>query len=170
MRVVTWLLLFPATALAGAPIQQGSNLGLGVGGGSTASGLSAKYFIGSDFAVQGIVGPWNPLALDLLNEGNHVSNGALGFELAMLLESQPFVNGSFADLAFNYGLGVGLVPTSGPEITLVPIGGFELNIETIPVDLVLEYRPPGWVYPDFRYDFVGFGAHLRVYPFPTPQR
>lgn len=170
MRCLIWMLLFPATAVAGSPIQQGSNFGIGVGGGTNTSGLSAKYFIGSDFSLQAIVGPWNPLDLDLLDGGNHTTNGQFGFEFATLLESQPFVNGSAVDLAFNYGLGVSVVPSGGPELSLIPIGGFEINVEAVPIDLVLEYRPPIWVYPDFKYDFVGFGAHLRVYPFPTPQR
>ena len=56
-------LLIPTLALADAPIQNTANLGLGFGGGTGVTGLTAKYFVGSDFALQAVVGQWNSFGL-----------------------------------------------------------------------------------------------------------
>ena len=70
LRALAFLaLVTPISAHAAAPIQDGGNFGVGFGGGAGVSGVSAKYFVGSDFAIQGMVGVNNPFAFDLLNTG-----------------------------------------------------------------------------------------------------
>jgi len=162
------LLLLPATAHAAAPIQNGGNLGLGLGAGTGVTGLSVKYFIGADFALQGVLGPWNALDLDPLSSGiNSSSSGSFAVSLDFILESQPVINGTFMDVAFNWGGGLAIVPDSGPLAGAAGIGGLELNFEAIPIDVVFEYRPHVWFYPDVDFDWVGFTGHIRVYPFPA---
>ena len=168
----------PTAAWAEAPIQNGGNLGLGLGGGTGVTGFSAKYFIGADFSLQAVVGPWNSFGLDPFSTGLGASSGQFGFSLDALLESRVWVDGSAADLAWNGGAGVAWVPGGFDVLGLAIVGGFEINMEFIPVDLVLEYRPHIWLAPwpgDFSavntyIDFVGFSAHLRVYPFPAGKR
>lgn len=174
------LLAAPATAYGATPIQEGANLGLGVGGGLGATGLSAKYFIGADFALQGVVGLWNPIEIDLLqNDDQDARNiGSLAISVDALLESQPWINGSAADLAFNGGIGLAVAPSGGHPAGLSLVGGFEFDLEVIPVDFVIEYRPHMWLVPlpndwgapDTYIDFLAFTGHVRVYPFPAGPR
>lgn len=178
-------LMMPAVGWAATPIQRGSNLGLGIGGGEGLTGLSVKYFIGSDFALQGVIGVWNPLGFEnqwLLADAPGFSPEAngFGFNLDALFESQPWISGSAVDLAFDGGLGVNAIPTGiGPGsdwLGISLVGGFEVDIEAIPVDLVFEYRPNlwlmsglgdgGWTLGD-NLDWFAFVLHVRVYPFPA---
>jgi hypothetical protein len=141
---------------------------LGLGSGTGVSGLSVKYFVGADFALQGVFGSWNALNLDPLSSGiNSSSGGGFALSLDFLLESQPFINGTFMDVAFNWGGGLAIVPSSGPLTGAAAIGGLELDFEAVPIDLVFEYRPHVWFYPDVNIDWVGFTGHIRVYPFPA---
>ena len=129
-------------------------------------------------SLQAVVGPWNSFGLDPFSTGLGASSGQFGFSLDALLESRVWVDGSAADLAWNGGAGVAWVPGGFDVLGLAIVGGFEINMEFIPVDLVLEYRPHIWLAPwpgDFGavntyIDFVGFSAHLRVYPFPAGKR
>ncbi len=170
-------LLLPSLAFGATPIQRGSNFGLGLGGGLGATGLSAKYFLGADFALQGVVGLWNPIEIDLLqNDDQDARNiGEFALSIDVLLESQPWVNGKAVDLAFNGGIGLAVAPTGGHPAGLSLVGGFEVDFEAIPIDLVLEYRPHMWLVPlptdwgrpGTYVDFLAFTGHIRVYPFPA---
>lgn len=173
-------LLFPSLALGATPIQEGANFGLGVGGGLGATGLSAKYFIGADFALQGVVGLWNPVQIDLLgSDGQDARNiGEFALSVDALFESQPWINGSAMDVAFNGGLGLAVAPAGGHPAGLSLIGGMEFDLEVIPIDIVLEYRPHMWLVPlpndwgrpGTYVDFLAFTGHIRVYPFPAGPR
>lgn len=179
--VALWI---PGAAHAVAPIQEGANLGLGVGGGMGVTGLSVKYFIGSDFALQGVFGGWNLLGLQPIDwqlagaAGFNRPSAGFGFNVDALFESQPWVNGSAVDLAFNGGLGLNVLPTSLNDdwLGLSLVGGFEIDLEVIPIDIVIEYRPNLWLLSGLsdggwtageNLDWLAFVAHLRVYPFPA---
>lgn len=192
-----WLVLLalaiPGAAHAVAPIQEGANFGLGVGGGMGTTGLSLKYFIGADFALQGVIGGWNLLGMQPVTwripTANSDSNkvpayafnrptSGFGFNVDALFESQPWVNGSAVDLAFNGGVGLNVLPTSFNDdwLGMSLVGGFEIDLEVIPIDIVIEYRPNLWLLSGLsdggytvgeNLDWLAFVAHIRVYPFPA---
>ena len=45
------------------------------------------------------------------------------------------------------------------------VAGLEFNFNPVPIDLVIEYRPGIHIIPNVDPDLIGFGAHVRVYPF-----
>ena len=149
-------LLFTAPALAKTPIQSGGNLGLGLGAGTHVSGLSGKYFIGNDFAAQAVVGWWG------LGRGA----GGLGVSADGLFEMLPLVTTDPVDIAWNIGPGVNVVTAGGGlGLGVGGVAGLEFNVKPVPIDIVLEYRPGIAVIPTLQADLIGFGAHIRVYPF-----
>ncbi len=177
-----WL---PGAAWGAAPIQNGSNFGLGVGGGQGVTGLSLKYFIGADFSLQSTLGVWDPLGLPntwLLGNAYAFDRQSAGFGATFdaLFESQPWISGAAVDLAFNGGMGATFAPGAGTGagadwLGVSLVGGFEVDVEVVPVDLVIEYRPNLWLLsglPDGspftdNVDWLAFVVHLRVYPFPA---
>lgn len=173
-------LLAPGLAWGAAPIQDGGNFGIGVGGGLGATGLSAKYFIGADFSLQGVVGLWNPVQIDLLpnDDLDATGNGAFALSIDGLFESQPWINGEAADVAFNGGVGISFATSSPMNSALSLVGGIELDLEFVPIDLVFEYRPHmylvplpnDWGRPGTYVDFLAFTGHVRVYPFPAGKK
>lgn len=148
--------LFATPALAGTPIQSNGNLGLGLGAGTHVSGLSGKYFISSDFAGQLVVGWWG------LGRGE----GGIGLSGDLLWEQRPLLSVDALDLAWNIGPGVNLVSGGGGfGLGVNGVLGLEFDFKPVPVDLVVEYRPGISVLPGVGADLIGFGAHVRVYPF-----
>jgi hypothetical protein len=144
-----------STAWAGTPIQSAGNLGVGVGGGTHVSGLSLKYFGAERVALQGVVG--------FYGAGRDATG--IGGSLDVLYEQRPLATGSVLDLGWNIGPGVNL--GVGEELLLGAggVAGLEFRFNDVPIDLVLEYRPGLTVLPVVDLDLIGFGAHLRVYPF-----
>ena len=158
MRTLSLLLLaIPLTASAGTPIQEGGNLDLGLGGGTHVSGLSGKYFFGSDLAGQAVVGWWGA------GRGNGA--GGLGVSGDLLFEQKPLFSAEPLDIAWNLGPGVNLGLGDATWLGINGVLGLEFNFKPVPVDLVLEYRPAVRVIDTIDADLIGFGAHIRVYPF-----
>ncbi len=149
------LMLAPLTASAGTPIQSGGNFGLGLGGGTHVSGLSGKYFFGNDLAGQAVVGWW----------GAGRDGGGLGVSGDLLFEMKPLVSTDPVDIAWNIGPGVNVGVGDATWLGVNGVLGLEFNFKPVPIDLVLEYRPGLQVIQDLNPDLIGFGAHIRVYPF-----
>lgn len=154
--VIAALLLCSFPAQAGAPVRSSGNLGLGLGGGYWLNGLSAKYYMGGN-ALQGVVGGYGL---------GHDGYGGLGFTGDYLWEMPALTNNEAFELGWNAGLGVsvGLGDNwfaAGAHGTL----GLEFNINPVPIDVVLEYKPGITVVPGIGADLWNFGGHIRVYPF-----
>jgi len=68
------------------------------------------------------------------------------------------------NLDWSYGVGAGIA-SRNDNVALAASGvlGLELNINVIPVDLVLEYRPSLLISPDIDLEIVDFTGHLRFY-------
>ena len=147
--------LFVLAAHAGVPIDSPGNLGLGLGGGTHSSGVSAKVFSSQHLALQGVAG--------LYGAGRGFAG--LGTSLDLLFEQPPLVTTDILELAWNVGPGVNL--GLGDEVWLGAggVAGLELRFYEVPVDIVVEYRPGLLILPVVQADPIGFGAHVRVYPF-----
>lgn len=162
------LTLCSTSALAkGGKTYASGNLGLGLGVGTLASGLSGKYMTG-DSALQFNIG------LHINDYGRYGDAIALGgdylFEMNRLLDKGDF------EIGWNLGPGVGLTFSDSGfwAASASFVLGLEFVINVIPVDIVLEYRPSLYVF-NSRYDYwyrgndgfgldlVNFGAHIRFF-------
>jgi hypothetical protein len=146
-------LLFDATpAHAKGGVRDPGNVGIGIGAGTLASGLSLKYFQG-DTALQGNIG------INAANRSRSNDWLSLGFDY---LFEQPSLTG---DTDY-WILGV-----SG-------VAGLEFLFNAVPIDFVIEYRPSIYLFDDSYYgydwdyrrgdsniqpDLINFGAHLRFF-------
>lgn len=151
------LLLFSSAASAGTPIRSGGNFGFGIGGGYWYNGLSLKYFMGDNTALQGVIGGYGL---------GHDGYGGLGITGDFLWEMPALTDNEAFELGWNAGLG----PSVGLGNNYFGLGvhgtlGLEFNFNPIPIDLVLEYKPGLYVVPGVGADFWNFAGHLRIYPF-----
>ena len=155
------------TASAANTVRQDGNLGLGLEiGGRMVSGFSVKYFMSDDLALQGTLGSWY--------YGGFGISGALLFEMPTLAEEEDF------DIAWNVGpaAAFGTYYDGGPAsygynvIALTAVLGLEMNLNDVPLDFVLEWRPGLHFYAEtqgnydddgavFRFD--GLGLAIRYY-------
>ncbi len=164
------LTLLALTPDAHAGVRESGKFGLGVGAGTLSRGFSLKYFMSNDLSVQGVVGVYGYGYSDcwITYQGacRRRSRGSAVALGADILSERPdiFSNGAVS-LAWNVGAGLGLgIPTSddlGLSISL--IAGFEINIDALPIDIVLEYRPTLFVSPFTAFDYTYFTGHIRYY-------
>lgn len=147
----------PALAFDAVPREPGK-LGLGIGGGTRTSGLSAKYTVDTAFSVQGVVG------VDPARWGNR--GGTLAVSADALVEMPALYQND--DIEIAWAIGAGPYLAVGDDFWLGASGvlGIEFNIQPIPLEFTLEYRPtleligPRGDNASGFYPF-GFGGHLR---------
>ncbi len=167
LTLSTLLALTTSTASAANTVREAGNFGLGLqGGGRMVSGLSMKYFMAEDLALEGTLGSWY--------YGGFGISGALLFEMPTLAEDDAF------DLAWNIGPGVGFGTYhyggfgsySYNVIALTAVLGLEMDLNDVPLDIVLEWRPGIYIasVTDGFYDdsgavlwFDGLGLAIRYY-------
>lgn len=154
----TLLALAPsAQALEPASTVRSAKWGVGLGGGTAASGISAKFNLGTGASLQLVAGGAG-------YANNDFGSTALGVNLDFLLELPTIttVDGVF-DL--NWEAGIGGWAWIGDPFWFGANGvlGLQFNLIPIPLDIVLEYRPALRVIPDIGVEVVDFGAHVRFY-------
>jgi hypothetical protein len=149
-------LLSSGSAYGGDPIRSAGNFGLGLGGGSATSGISAKYFMADHHALQGVVGTWG-LGRSGYGTGLGVSVDYL-FEMPAITDTDPL------ELGWNLGLG-GWFATAGGGTALGAQGvaGLEFAFHPVPIDVVIEYRPGLIIVPGVGADLINFSGHVRYY-------
>lgn len=174
MRTLLAVLAFVFTAgtASAEPLRAPGNFGLGIGSGTLANGLSAKYFIDSGNALQFNLGVFGGRGID--NRWHRF--GGVGFSADYLFEMPAIVKASDTfELAWNLGLGLGIgfdnddyehkdhryhdYVAVGASFVL----GLELNFLALPLDIVLEYRPGVFLTPYFDFHPVDFTGHIRFY-------
>lgn len=157
---------------AGGGVRTPGNLGLGIGAGTLATGLSLKYMQG-DTALQGNIG------INARNRNRYDDWLSLGFDY--LFEQPSLTGGGDIELAWNIGPGASLAVTDDINYWILGVSGvigLEFLFNSIPLDFVLEYRPSIYIFDDsyyyydwgyrrgdsnIRVDIVNFGGHLRFY-------
>jgi hypothetical protein len=145
----------PSLANAGASHRRSGTVGVGLGGGTTGAGLSAKVFLSDASAVQAVAGPWGGWG-----------NGGLGLSADYLYEMPTIVEGDVAELAWNVGAGAGVGIYSQSAtlgVAVAGVAGLEVAFKPAPLDLVIEYRPTLSVIPDVGLSLIGATAHLRYF-------
>ena len=159
--------LAPCAAWAKSPrIPEPTHLGMGLGIGSLAYGLSAKYYIDSTGSIQGNMG--------IQPTQSRSRNGdifAIGADY--LFEFGAFASANDIDLAIGIGPGVGFA------VSTLGYAAFDVNacfsaqilFHELPVDFAVEYRPAIRLKSSALYDDPGrlvytlgnFGVQLRYY-------
>ena len=154
------------TASAANTVRQEGNVGLGLQGGSRmVSGFSVKYFMSDDLAFEGTLGTFYYAGFGI--------SAALLFEMPPLAEDEDFdlawnIGPAAAFGTYNYG---GFDSYSYNAIALTAVLGLEMNLNDIPLDVVLEWRPGLYftAATDGDYDdgarvwFDGIGLAIRYY-------
>jgi len=159
------LLLASSPASAAPPIRNGGNIGLGLGATTQIVGLDTKYWMNESMSFQMVLGSYGLLGgLDPL---------VLGVDADLLLELPSLYDSDDFDLGVNAG--VGGIFASSLDVDMVGganlIVGIEANIDAVPLDVGLDYRPAIFFLDDldglggesFRLDLVEFGAHIRYW-------
>lgn len=143
------------------PVRQQGNLALGLGGGTSTAGISAKYFLRESLSLQGVLGAG--YGSDRWSDGPGGGwDSGLGLGADLLFEMPAFHETPEVELAWSVGPGVGLWLTDDwAALAASGVAGFEVNVSAVPIDLVIEYRPRLLVVPDLAFDFVNFSGHIR---------
>jgi hypothetical protein len=128
--------------------------GIGLGGGTSASGVSMKYWMSSSHALQGVVGIWG------LGRGHGT---VIGFSGDYLYELPSLTRNSVIDLGWNIGFGPFLGVGDKTWLGVSGVLGLEFNFVPVPIDITIEYRPGLQVIPDVGADLIAFTGHIRYF-------
>lgn len=167
--VLTLVSSAPAEA---KPVRTPGRFGLGIGMGTIANGLSAKYFIDGKNALQFNLGEFGGRGYD----HRWRRFGGFGFSADYLFEMPAIARaGNAFELAWNLGAGVGVGFDDDDydrkdehyedyfALAASFVLGLEFNFIPIPLDIVIEYRPGLLLVPYVDLDPIDFTAHIRVY-------
>lgn len=146
------------------PVRSAGSVGLGLGAGTVANGLSLKYYFGAAGSLQMNVGAWGGGG----SKGRFKSfkGGAVSvdylYEMPVIVRSRNvFV------LAWNMGLGLGAGSAGFGDddagLAAAFVAGLEFLFVKVPIDLVIEFRPAILVVPEVGFDLVDFTAQVRYY-------
>ena len=145
--------LLVALPLFADSIGASKSLGIGLGGGTSTSGLTAKYYLGKTTALQGFVG---------LHAGNGTSLGA-----DYIMEFPDLAAGSAGRLFWGAGLGAGLLlysvgNNSGAHIGVSGVVELGWHFASFPLELIADWRPTFWIGDHFSgLHFEGGGGAIR---------
>lgn len=166
--VFVLLLAIPVTAQA----QEGrpAGVGIGLGQGTLVSGISLKHHMGAN-AIQGVIGCTRQWAGRCHGAG---VSGDFLFNMPIFFEADPIALGwnigggaavgvgweRYRHRSYRHDryYGAGTVHVAGQFVA-----GLEIIFPTIPIDIVLEWRPHLRVAPFFDLWPFGGGAHIRFY-------
>ena len=153
--VITALILaFTAPALADS-IGKEKKLGIGLGGGTSTSGLTFKYYLAPTTAVQAFAGV----------------HGAWGTSVGAdyILEMGDLISASSWRLYWGGGAGAGLLMYSvgNSQAAIIGVSGvlqLAFHLRRFPVEIVTDWRPTFWI-GDFigGLNLSGGGGALRWY-------
>ena len=162
---VALLLATPAMALEGSSTRPG---GLGIGLGQTfVSGISLKQNAGGN-GLQGVIGCFG-------YRGWANDCRGIGLSGDFLVHMPVFLDADLIALGWNIGggasLGLGFdgyyyrgqYYSSSLLVAGQFVAGFEVLFPTVPLDLVIEWRPTLRVVPGVRIHPFSGGAHIRFY-------
>jgi len=165
-------LLITTNAAWAEPIRTPGRFGLGIGAGTIANGLSAKYFVDRQNALQFNLGTFGGRGMD--NRWHRF--GGFGFSADYLFEMPAIAKaGQAFELAWNIGAGLGVGFDDDDydhkdkhyhdyfALAASFVLGLEFNFIPIPLDIVLEFRPGLLIVPYVDLDPVDFTGHIRIY-------
>lgn len=150
VMALMFLMAAPAMAQEGSKSRP-DGFGIGLGQGTLASGLSAKMHRGP-VAFQGVAGCWSSLSCH-----------TFGVSVDVLFNMPIFVDADVLQMGWNIGGGGALAIGNTFAVGGQFVAGLEFIFPSIPIDLVLEWRPRVYVTDRLHLGFLGAGGHLRIY-------
>lgn len=162
------LMASPAMAQSSEARLDGWGVGLGIGTGIT--GVSLKNQTSGDKAFQAVIGCW----------GGYRNNCyGLGGSLDLLVNMPVLTQEDSVSLAWNLGGGGAVGVRGGSDWGRHPRGsgyrgndlwlagqfvaGLEVLFPSVPLDVVVEWRPSLWIVPGFHFQIENAGFHVRYY-------
>lgn len=149
-----------------ASVRRAGAIGLGIGAGTSAAGVSAKLWVNERLAFQGVVGAaferGHQRSTTLVETGAGAQTG-LGAGVDVLVEGNSFFEVDDVELGWSAGGGAGLWATDDLGIAVGGVVGLELGFLTVPLDLVVEYRPRVLLLPSPAMDWFSLSGHVRWY-------
>ena len=152
-----------AVARAGPTVimEEPGRIGVGLGATPAGTGLSAKYALTRNIALQA-----NLLGSRTETDQGLASGTTLGADL--LLSMPPIADLGVGMLGWDVGaglaLGTGRNPAEGARgygLGMSGIAGLTLDFRKVPIDVSLEARPSFGLPPDFDWDVLGMSSHVR---------
>ena len=144
-------------------IREANHWGIGFGGGNGPAGISFKYFLAKEMALQAVVGGFG-WGHNGWTDDDAFGGGGLGVQVDFLFELPTIVMaGDVMELGWSVGPGVWF--GVGPDFWLGAAGtlGLEFNFIPVPIDLVLEYKPSLKFVDTVGFNPVLFAGHVRIY-------
>ncbi len=166
LLAVSVIVALAAPASAANRVRAQGNFGIGLGGGTFATGISMKYFLEAPLAVQGTVGWWRGRYWCASRENCFGGGDSLAVNADLLWEMPAFAGNNAVKVVWMLGGGVGLgLDDLDNELGLGAsfVIGIALNIDPAPLDIVLEYRPGIYFLPTLDIDPVNFTGHIRYF-------
>ena len=149
------MVLFAMPAAAGSPMDAGS-IGFGIGSGTWAGPLSARYNLTKTTAVQTNVGSYGAYGV--------ASTLGLALSADYIVLRQVLKRTGPVTIGWNLGVGAGAGAFSNVTfIRVAGVAGLEFNFNSFPVDIVLEFRPNAAVVPSIDLHIVHLTGHVRYY-------
>ncbi len=143
-----------STFAAGSPDKAGS-FGVGLGTGTGASGLSAKYNLTDGTSIQANVGTWG---------SDYTTYGGLALSADYLLMEGKLAGGAAVQVNWNLGVGLGAAFWADTMyLAGAGVAGLEFNLRKFPIDVVLEARPIFSISPSSGFGRVAVTGHLRYW-------
>jgi len=143
-----------------AQVRGAGKIGIGIGSGTVANGLSLKYQPAESHAIQANVGTWGGGGAKDRYSNYH----GLAVSADYLFLMPEITSGSVLQLAWNFGLGLGAgVDNDDLGLAGAFVAGLEFNFVPVPIDLTVEYRPTIGILPGVGFDLVDFTGHLRYH-------
>jgi len=153
----------PAAHAAPDAVRVPGKIGVGIGSGTLANGLSAKWYLAYEHALQFNLGVYGGGGIH--SRWAHAAGFAFSVDYLFELPDIATVGRAFV-LGWNVGAGGGIGVSNGHAQLAVAASfvlGLELRFIPAPLDLVIEYRPGLLIVPEANFDPVDFTAHLRFY-------
>jgi hypothetical protein len=160
------------TSASAEPMRTPGRFGIGIGSGTIANGLSAKYFMTGNHALQFNLGTFGGRGI----KHRWSRFGGFGFSADYLFEMPAIARaGNTFELAWNLGAGFGIGFDDNDHeyknkryhsytaFAAAFVLGLEFNFIAVPLDIVLEYRPTFFLAPYVAVNPVDFTAHIRFY-------
>ncbi len=168
--IVVVLMMAASPAMAQSDEARIEGLGVGLGVGTGLSGVSLKSQRGGGTAFQGVIGCWGSF--------NNECQG-LGASVDLLVNMPVLTQDGSVSLAWNVGGGGAVGVRGGSDWGRHPRGrgyrgdnmwlagqfvaGLEFLFPSVPLDVVVEWRPSLWIVPGIYLDFANAGFHVRYF-------
>ena len=151
------LALTLALTLAAAPAHAGRTVGVGLGSSTLSSGVSVKWQAKGGGGMQLVAGAYGN---GLYYDGYGYTN-SIGVSLDGLRDMGQIGNLGPIGVGWSLGGGGGIGVGGTLAVAAAGVAGLNFELEPVPLEFSIEYRPTLSILPGVYPDFVNASGHLR---------